>query len=97
MDLKSLVGTKVNVLSKVKRISNNDYMVTDYILLEDVYIQGEYWRDHCYIKKSERLEGVSKDDLISFTATLYEYLDSEDVTNMKIGVKEIRSVKKVML
>ena len=76
MDFKPLINTKVNIVAKVTKISN-DKTNNDRVLFEDIYVNGEFFRDHHWLKRTRRLNVVSEGDTITTTATLIEYIGIE--------------------
>ncbi len=96
MDFKSLVGDRVSVICKVDRISRNNYLTSDFLLLRDVYFNGDFFRNHLYVKRSKRLEFACKDDVLTFTAIVKTYLDVDDVTQTKLGLCSVRQVHKIV-
>ncbi len=73
MDFKPLINTKVNIVAKVTKISN-DKTNNDRVLFEDIYVNGEFFRDHHWLKRTRRLNVVSEGDTITAIATLIEYI-----------------------
>ena len=88
MDFKPLINTSVNIVATVTKISN-DKRNNDMVLFEDIYVNGEFFRDHHWLKKTRRLNIVSEGDAITATATLIEYVGIEGT---KLGLKSCRSI-----
>jgi len=78
----------MQVVATFNRRSQNNH-----VLLNDVIIDGEFFRDHVWVKNSKRFDRFKKDDQITFTAEFKEYLDSSNVNNTKKGLRHIRFVK----
>lgn len=99
MNKKLIVGSRVSILAKVSKITL-DKNRNRVIVLEDVHVDGEYFRCHSWVKLSKRLEHPSnvdrklKDgDVINATAEVSEYIDSGDLSNRKVGFKTFRNVR----
>lgn len=99
MSKKLIVGSRVSILAKVSKITL-DKNRNRVVVLEDVSVDGEYFRCHSWVKLTRRLEHPSnidrklKDgDTISATAEVSEYIDSSDLSNRKIGFKTFRNVR----
>ncbi len=88
MDFKPLINTSVNIVATIAKISN-DKRNNDVVLFENIYVNGEFFRDHHWLKKTRRLNIVSEGDAITATATLIEYLGIEGT---KLGLKSCRSI-----
>ena len=96
-EFKDLVGKKVVVTAKVARINDTKYMTEDYMLLHNVYVNGEYFRDHCFIVLKRRLSVLEYGDYFSASAEMYEYIDSNDLAKKKIGLRGFRSISKILV
>ena len=85
-------GDKVSVVAKVKNIhkSRNNVMM---IVLEDIYINGNYFRDHLYVRRAKRLSCLNEGDFFTATAIVYLYPDIETNRVDKVGLDTFRSVK----
>lgn len=94
------MGSRVHISAIVTKISK-DKNGNGVIVIEDVHVNTEYYKDHAWIKLSKRLEypsGVNEPplkvgDKIKATAEVHEYLDGSSVSDMKIGFKTFRSVR----
>lgn len=97
---KLVVGSRVLISAIVTKIGKARDG-NDAVLIEDVHVNGEYYKDHAWIKMSKRLQypgGIDEPplkvgDKIKSTAEVYEYLDGSSVSDMKIGFKTFRSVR----
>ena len=78
-------------------MSVNDKTNTDRIVLEDVYIDGEFFRDHVWVPRSKRFEGINEGDVITATVKLQNYPDPETNRMTKVGIKHIRNLSVVPL
>jgi hypothetical protein len=77
--------------------SVNDKTNTDRVVLEDIYIDGKFFRDHVWVHKSKRFSGVKKGDVISATVKLENYHDPKTNRPTKVGIKHIRNLRIVDL
>jgi hypothetical protein len=64
------------------------------ILLTDITLDGEEFRDHVWVKQSKRLNIYPIGTVIEFTGIVYDYLSS---TGYKKGVRHIRSINAVSI
>lgn len=62
-----------------------------------VDVQGDWCRDHCWTHHDKRFNGMQRGDRVQFTARLYEYVgvDDKGVQHKKIGLQNIRNVKRI--
>lgn len=97
IEFKDLIGKKITVTAKVARINGGKHMIENYILLHNVYVNEEYFRDHCYITLKRRLSVLKYGDYFTATAEMYEYIDSNDLTKKKIGLRGFRSISKILV
>ena len=95
VEFKDLVGEKVSMTAKVARINRSNHMVDDYMLLHNVYVNGQYFRDHSFVKLKRRLSVLKYGDLFAATAEMYEYIDFDDLEKKKIGLRNFRSIFKL--
>ena len=73
-----------------------DGMKGNHVVLKDVHVNGEYFRDHAWIKPNKRIvTSLKRGDMFTATAVLHEYLDSSDVTKTKTGLKHIRNIQEL--
>lgn len=95
-----VVGSRVSVVAKVTKVFI-DKLKVERVVLEDIYINGEYFKDHSWIKMSKRLENaqtskkprkVKTGDIISATAEISEYLNGSCTADRKLGLKTFRHV-----
>lgn len=97
---KLIVGSRVNISAIVTKITK-DKNGNGVIVIEDVHVNTEYYSDHEWVNLSKRLQypggednpPLKVGDKIKATAEVYEYLDSGNLSNMKIGFKTFRSVR----
>ena len=92
MDFRELVGSNIHITALVKKIVVDRTSNVEMILLNDVYINGEYFRNHAWVKMTKRLSSVSAGVNISASAKLIEYFGC-DGKGDKLGFRSIRSVK----
>ena len=77
------------------RVSKPPHMMGDYILLQDVrYEDGSIFREHTWIKFSEKRWKEVKRGKVSFTAKVIEY-PSLQVNLHKYGLEQVRNIKSV--
>jgi len=93
MDFEKLLGSSVEVSAVIENITLNKNTNNEMIVLANVHVNGEYFRDHSWIKMTKRLSKVSIGDKISATATLINYIDSSSIKNSKYGLKSFRNVQ----
>jgi len=86
-------GSRVGVSASVVRLSDPQHLIGDYLLLKDIHINGKYWRDHSFVKRSRRLRLLNLGDSFNATCKIKHYLDSENINNIKIGLTEFRNIK----
>ncbi len=95
MDFSALVDTRVKLVAKVGMIYKDSHTHQDKIVLEDVYINGVFFRDHSHLKLSKRFAGVNRGDVITAWATLIRYLDVDTLKEDKLGFKSVRYIEKI--
>ena len=83
-----LIDKKVNVRATVTKVTH-DYTSTDRLLLEDVYVNDSYFRDHVWVKATKRFSKLTVGDSFTSTAMLKTYIS---VDGQKIGLEEFRSI-----
>ncbi len=88
MDFKPLINIRVNIVATVTKISN-DKRNSDVVLFKNIYVNGEFFRDHHWLRKTRRLRIVSEGDTITATAILIEYVGIE---GSKLGLESCRSI-----
>ena len=93
IDFKALVGTSVQVEFTVEKIVVSGHSGDEMILVNDVYVNGEFFRDHSWIKMTKRLSVVSAGDKVSSTAILMDYFDTNTNKKYKVGFRSFRNVK----
>ncbi len=76
------------VVATFNRRSQNNH-----VLLDDVFVDDEFFRDHVWVRNSKRFERFKKGDNMTFTAEFKEYIDSSDINKNKLGLRRIRYVK----
>lgn len=95
------VGSRVSISAKVTQVFV-DRLNEERVVLEDVYVDGKYFKDHSWVKMSKRLENaqtsqnprkVKKGDIISATAEVSEYLNGSSMADRKLGLKTFRHVR----
>ena len=97
IEFKDLVGAKVTITAKVARFNRSKHKVVDYILLHNIYINGDHFRDHAYVELKRRLSVLKYGDYFTATAEIYEYIDSNDLRKKKIGLRGFRSISKILV
>jgi len=85
-------GSRVEVSANVVRLSDPQHLIGEYLLLKDIYINDEYWRDHAFVKRSRRLRLLNLGDFFNATCKIKHYLDSENINKIKIGLTEFRNI-----
>lgn len=93
MDFEALVDSSVEVIAEVEKIVRSKHSNSEMILLKDIYVNGEYFRDHAWIKMTKRLSVLVVGDKFTATATVMKYYDLETNREEKLGLKSFRSVK----
>ena len=56
VDFSELVGSSVEVTATVEAMVVLSHSNSEGILLYDVYVNGSYFRDHTFVKKTKRFE-----------------------------------------
>ena len=92
MDFIELVGSSVEVTATVEAIVMSKQANRELVLLYDVYVNGSYFRDHTFIKKTKRLSALNTGDKFGGKATLIDYHCSSSGKLDKLGLKSFRSV-----
>lgn len=85
--------TKNHFKAVVGKNSFDRHFGTDRIVLTNLTLNDEPFRDHCWTKFTKRLRNVRYGDVIEFTADKVIYPDSQDVTSTKVGIRSLRNVK----
>jgi len=80
----------MRVTATLKRVSQHNH-----ILIQDVYLEGVFFRDHVWLRHNKRLDSFHPGDRITFTAKLKNYIDSSDINKTKVGLRGIRNVQVV--
>ena len=65
------------------------------LVLGDVYVNGSYFRDHCYIRVTKRTKHLKIGGSIEAYAEVYKYIDVATNRPDKQGVRSLRSAKLV--
>ncbi len=92
--MNKLINSRVNIVAIVDRITG-DMNGVGRIVLKDLHVNGEYAKDHAWIKMTKAFRGIKTGDMFTATALVYEYMDSSDINRAKTGLKTIRSVQKI--
>ena len=92
VDLDELVGSSVKVTAIVETIVMSKHSNSELVLLYDVYVNGSYFRDHTFVKKTKRLSVLNTGDKFGANATLIDYHCSTSGKLDKLGLKSFRSV-----
>ena len=95
MDFKTLVGSKVKVTARIHNIGIDRTSNNKMIVLEDVYVNEVYFRDHAWVRYTKRFRMLHKDDIFTAAAVLINYNYSNDTKLDKFGLKSFRSVRVV--
>lgn len=95
MDFKALVDSNVEVTAEVEKIVRSKHSNSDMILLKDVYINDNFFRDHAWIKMTKRLSVLVVGDKFTATATVIKYYDLETNREEKLGLRSFRNVRKI--
>ncbi len=90
--LVDLVGNSVQVRAMVEKIAVSRHSNSEVLLLKDIYVNGSYFRDHTFTKRTKRLNKLEEGDTFTATATLIEYHCSTSGKLDKLGLKSFRSV-----
>lgn len=71
-----------------------EYTFCGFTLFVEVYCDGKFFRDHCWVKFSKRLKkyGLKKGDIISFSAKQEKYIDVNTLEVSKIGLRHLRNI-----
>lgn len=93
MEFDALVGSSVQVTAVVDRIVEVSHSNIEMILLKDVYLNDEFFRNHSWTKMAKRLSSVDAGDKFTATATLINYFSSDNIYKDKLGLKSFRNVK----
>lgn len=64
------------------------------VVLTDIYLNDEYFRDHSFINMDKRLRHLSIGDTFTGTCKTVEYPDIEDINKNKIGITAIRNIRR---
>ncbi len=92
MDFSELVGSSVEVTATVEAIVMSRHSNSELVLLYDVYVNGSFFRDHTFVKKTKRLSVLNTGDKFGANATLIDYHCSSSGKLDKLGLKSFRSV-----
>ena len=90
------INDQVIIQATYNKCSNRDYTVINHVLLCDVHVNGVFFRDHVWVKKSKQLcdEKFNKGDKLCCTAIVCEYINVDDAKKPKIGFRHVRCVMK---
>lgn len=85
---------RVNVVCTYKFTRPNAVQQRDFILVQDVYIDGDKLRDHAWLKKTKRLSShtLRDGDTLCFTAKIRKYYCIDTLKKDKIGFRHIRNI-----
>ncbi len=92
MDFSELVGSSVEVTATVEAIVMSKHTNSELVLLYGVYVNGSFFRDHTFVKKTKRLSVLNTGDKFGANATLIDYHCSSSGKLDKLGLKSFRSV-----
>ncbi len=92
VDFKSLVGSSVQATATVEAIVMSRHSNSELVLLYDVYVNGSYFRDHVFVKKTKRLSVLKTGYKFCANATLIDYHCSTSGKLDKLGLRSFRSV-----
>ncbi len=92
MDFSELVGSSVEVTATVEAIVMSRHTNSELVLLYEVYVNGSFFRDHTFVKKTKRLSVLNTGDKFGANATLIDYHCSSSGKLDKLGLKSFRSV-----
>mgnify|MGYP000197300390 CR=1 FL=1 len=89
-------GDQVIIQAIYNMCSKREHTVINHVLLCDVRVNGELFRDHVWVKKSKVLcdEKFEKGDKICCTGIVEYYLNIDDAKSPKVGFRHIRNVCK---
>jgi len=87
---------KVSFVAKVGKITESDCSGVGRMALEDIQVDGEFFRDHTWIRLNRQINNLNlkRGDMISGTAKLFAYQDIEDKNREKYGLKKLRNLSK---
>lgn len=89
-DFKGLVGSRVQIIATVHSFHKESFSNVDRVLLQDIFVNGQYFRDHVWVRKSKRFKGISSGSVINAFGTLVEYRGEK---GKKLGLRHLRAVK----
>ena len=91
---KELIDKEVEIECKVSTISRYETLGQRKMLLKDVKVNGEFFRDHCFIPYSKKFKAIDikKKDRFTAIATLYLYPNPDTNKRDKIGIKSIKYI-----
>ena len=87
-----IAGQKVSVSAQYSGYRVDHKTGLTHLIFEAVWVDGTFFRDHTWIRKSSRLKNLEIGKRYRFAAIVSCYLDAGDVTREKIGFRHIRSV-----
>ncbi len=93
MDFKPLVGSNVGISARVQSIGVDRHSNVKMVVLGQVWIGADYFRDHVYIKMTKRLKDIRVGDNITATAKLIEYISVDTNKKDKLGFRTLRNVQ----
>ncbi|MDY0138260.1 MAG: hypothetical protein RBR50_01050 [Candidatus Izemoplasmatales bacterium] len=89
-DFKSLVDGRVQIVATVHSYHKESFSNVDRALLQDVFVNGQYFRDHVWVRKSKRFKDIGSGTVINAFCTLVEYRGENE---KKLGLRHLRGVK----
>lgn len=87
------IQEQIKISAKIGLITQADKNGTGRILLEDIHINGERFRDHSWTPLTKRMYFLEEGDKITCTAKISEYISPEAA--LKQGLKKLRNIKVV--
>ncbi|MFA6887679.1 MAG: hypothetical protein WCQ65_12020 [Fermentimonas sp.] len=87
------MNNQITISAKIGLITQADKSGTGRILLEDIYINSEPFRDHSWTPLTKRMYFLKEGDRITCTAKISEYISPEAA--LKQGLKKLRNIKVV--
>ena len=88
--------TQISFQARIGKFFDSDLVGTRRIVLEDVEVDGEHFRDHLWLKITRRIDNLklAPGDILTGTAFLESYMNIEDLKNNKITFRHIRNLEK---
>lgn len=83
----------VEFIARVGKTNFDRTFMCDRVCFENVVFldNSSMFREHTWVRKTDRLNKVSQGDIIEFTAEIVEY-PSMDSSDVKLGLKKIRNI-----